>query len=69
MFHAMARVASNKKHAPYINMSQNIGRVVSSGKATLHELQTVYSVQDMHDMLDVVLIDALNNGANNGNAH
>jgi len=68
MFHAMAQVG-NKKPVPYINMSQNIGRVVSSGKATLYELQTCYSTQDMHDLLDVILIDALNNRGDRGNSN
>jgi hypothetical protein len=28
--------------------------------ATLHELQTVYSVEDLHDMIEVALIDSEN---------
>lgn len=32
-----------------------------SGKlATLHELQTVYGVNDLYDMLEIITIDALN---------
>jgi len=29
--------------------------------ATLHELQTVYGVKDLYDMLEVALVDAYNN--------
>lgn len=32
-----------------------------SGKlATLHELQTVYGVNDLYDMLEIITIDAVN---------
>jgi hypothetical protein len=34
--------------------------VISSGKATLVELQTVLSVADMHTILEVLAIDAHN---------
>lgn len=37
-----------------------MGTVLSSGKATLHELQTVYGVKDLHGMLEVIVIDANN---------
>jgi hypothetical protein len=37
-----------------------IGTVVSLGKATLHELDTVYGVEDLYDMLEVAAIDAHN---------
>ena len=44
----------------YSNVPPIIGAVVSSGKATLCELQTLYSVQDAHDMLEVISVDAHN---------
>jgi hypothetical protein len=34
--------------------------VIASGKATLHELQTVYGLQDLYTMLEVIVIDAYN---------
>lgn len=37
-----------------------IGAVISAGKATLHELDTVYGVEDLYDMLEVIAIDAHN---------
>lgn len=41
-------------------MSQLIGAIVSSGKATLHELQTVYGLADAYDLLEVLVVDAHN---------
>lgn len=37
-----------------------IGVVVSSGFATLHELQTVYSYEDMIDLYEIVLVNNYN---------
>ena len=34
--------------------------MIGSGKATLHELQTVYGVRDLYNMLEVITIDAHN---------
>lgn len=34
--------------------------MIGSGKATLHELQTVYGVKDLYNMLEVITIDAHN---------
>lgn len=41
-----------------------IGTLISSRMATLFELDTVYSVHDAYDMLEVVIIDAYNRHAN-----
>jgi hypothetical protein len=34
--------------------------VVSKGKATLHELDTVYSTEDLYDMLEIISVDSHN---------
>ncbi len=34
-----------------------IGLVLSAKMATLHELDTVYSIEDVYDMLEVLFID------------
>lgn len=34
-----------------------IGTVVSRRLATLHELDTVYGTQDMHDLMEIVAVD------------
>jgi hypothetical protein len=46
----------------YPNVPARIGAVISSDKrlATLHELSTVYSLEDLYDMLEVILIDSHN---------
>ena len=44
----------------YGNIPRTIGALISAGKATLHECDTVYSVEDVYLMLEVVIIDAHN---------
>ncbi len=41
-------------------MSKVIGAVISSGLATLHELDEVYSLEDAYDLLEVARIDIHN---------
>jgi len=41
-------------------VSAAIGAVVSSRLATLAELDSVYSVEDMYDLLEVLAVDAYN---------
>lgn len=41
-------------------MPQSIGVVVSSGRATLIELQTVYGIRDLYDLLEVIAVDLYN---------
>ncbi|MDE1138195.1 MAG: transcription elongation factor GreA [Paraburkholderia tropica] len=41
-------------------MPRSIGVVVSADKATLIELQTVYGLGDLHDLLEIILVDSHN---------
>ena len=41
-------------------MPATIGTVISSKLATLNELQTIYGVRDLYDMLEVVVVDRYN---------
>ncbi|MCA7985359.1 transcription elongation factor GreA [Burkholderia vietnamiensis] len=41
-------------------MPRAIGVVVSRRLATLHELSTVYGQQDLHDLLELVIVDGHN---------
>jgi hypothetical protein len=41
-------------------LPRSIGAVVSSDKATLHELATVYGVEDLYDLLEIITIDGHN---------
>ena len=34
--------------------------MISSGKATLAELQSVYGLEDMYDLIEVLMVDAHN---------
>lgn len=43
-----------------MNVPTKIGIVVSSGRATLHELQTVYSIQDLENLLEILAVQAGN---------
>ena len=42
--------------------------MISSGKATLHEMDTVYGAEDVYDILEVVLVDAHNQNLMNKKA-
>jgi hypothetical protein len=37
-----------------------VGAIVSAKLATLHELQTVYGLEDAYDLLEIASIDAYN---------
>lgn len=37
-----------------------IGAIVSARIATLHELETVYSLEDAYELLEVLSVDAIN---------
>jgi len=37
-----------------------IGILISNRIATLHELETVYGVEDAHNLLEIILVDAHN---------
>lgn len=36
---------------------------MSHGMATLNELQTVYGLQDVYDMIEVIMVDSYNKRA------
>lgn len=44
----------------YPNVPRAIGAAVSLKMATLHELDTVYGVKDLYDLLEVAAIDGYN---------
>ncbi|CBX21317.1 unnamed protein product [Neisseria lactamica Y92-1009] len=44
----------------YLNLTQTIGALVSSRICTLHELQTVYGLEDAFNLLEIVNTDAFN---------
>lgn len=44
----------------YANVSPLLGMVVSSGLATMRELQFVYGLEDCYTLAEIVLVDAHN---------
>ncbi len=46
----------------YQNLTSVISILLSRRMAKLHELDTVYSVKDAYDMLEVIMIDDYNKG-------
>lgn len=44
----------------YTNVPLTIGALLSNDKATLKELQTFYSLEDVYDMLEVLNVDVHN---------
>ena len=49
-----------KQYLQYKNVPLAIGTLISADKATLHELQTVYDIEDVYDMLEILVIDSAN---------
>ncbi len=43
-----------------MNVPPRIGMIVSSGKATLAELQTIYGVEDLYNLIEIMNVDAHN---------
>jgi hypothetical protein len=46
--------------AEYENVPTLIGALVSAKLATLHELQTVYGLEDAYNLLEILLVDRHN---------
>lgn len=44
----------------YPNVPRLVGILISNGKATLHELDTVYGWEDAYDLLEIIIVDAHN---------
>lgn len=43
-----------------LNVPKAIAAIVVSGKATLHELDTVYGIEDMWDLLEIISVESHN---------
>ena len=46
--------------AEYQNVPRTIGTLVSARLATLHELDTIYGIEDVYQMLEIVSVDSYN---------
>lgn len=47
-------------YAEYVNVPASIGMVVSAGKATMAELATVLSLEDVADLVEIIQVDSHN---------
>lgn len=48
------------KYLKYRNVPMYIAYIISSKQATLHELSTVYGVEDMYNLIEIISVDAHN---------
>ena len=46
--------------AGFVNVPPMIGSVVNSKLATLHELETVYGLEDLYNLYEIILIKTAN---------
>jgi aromatic ring-opening dioxygenase LigB subunit len=44
----------------YENLEPEVALVISAGKATLHELDSVYGLEDLYNLVEVIMVDAYN---------
>nr|WP_227550809.1 transglycosylase [Klebsiella quasipneumoniae] len=51
---------SDRGFIQYANVPRTIAAVISGKMATLHELDTVYSVQDMWWLIEIMTVDNTN---------
>ena len=49
--------------ASFVNVPPMIGSVVNSKLATLHELETVYGLEDLYNLYEIILIKTANEQA------
>ena len=47
-------------YVEYANVSRRIATVVSEKHATLHQMQTIYGLADLYDLLEIVAVDRHN---------
>jgi hypothetical protein len=49
-----------KAQAGYANVSKIIGVIAGRRLATLYELQTIYGIEDAHNLLEIIAVDSEN---------
>jgi len=53
-------LGGNPRLAEVVNVPRTIATVISAGRATLHELDTVYGCADLWDLLEIIMVDSHN---------
>ncbi len=56
----MATAGGTVETIPYSNVPRSLAMVISHRMATMHELDTVYGVEDLYDMLEILVVDSYN---------
>jgi hypothetical protein len=51
---------ANKNDQDFINVTGLIGVLVATKMATLHELDSVYGVEDAYDLLEILQVERIN---------
>lgn len=46
--------------ASYVNVPPMIGSVVNSRLATLYELETIYGIEDLYNLYEIIIIKVAN---------
>lgn len=49
-----------RQYLNYVNIPPAIGMCVSAKFASLHELDTIYGLVDLYDMIEIFFVDAFN---------
>lgn len=44
----------------FFNVDHLVGTVIAHGKATLNELQTVYTIEDLHNLYEIIAVTKYN---------
>lgn len=57
---ALSRPRQTVRVVDYVNVPRTIATVISSGKASKVELDSVLGVQDLWDLLEIIQVDAHN---------
>ncbi|MDR1311996.1 MAG: transcription elongation factor GreA [Burkholderiaceae bacterium] len=48
--------------ASYVNVPLVVAIAIANKKATLIELQTVYGIEDLYDMMEMIAVESYNRG-------
>lgn len=54
------KIETDDSLTSYVNVPPMIASVVNSRLATLHELETVYGLEDLFDLLEIIIINIAN---------
>lgn len=56
----LRRYRSEAPTVDFKNVDSLIGAIIAEGKATLHELKTIYSLEDAFDLFEIIAVTRYN---------